>query len=70
MVGIVFMVIVGVFLAGSYRYGAVFIIIGRYLSVAVRCQRRFRRHISTGSYRSINISAQSLSVHRVIRYKL
>ena len=26
-------------------------IVGRFLSVAVRCQRRFRRHIGTGSYR-------------------
>ena len=36
MVGTVFIVVVGVFLAGSYRYGTVFMIIGRYLSVAVR----------------------------------
>ena len=26
-------------------------IVGRFLSVAVRCQRRFRRYIGTGSYR-------------------
>jgi len=37
-------------LAGSYRCGAVFVVVGRYLSVVVRCQRRFRRHIGTGSY--------------------
>ena len=26
-------------------------VVGRFLLVAVRCQRRFRRHIGTGSYR-------------------
>ena len=49
IVSTVVVVIVQVFLIGSYQYSAVFIIVGRYLSVAVQCQRGFHKHIGTGS---------------------
>jgi len=42
-------------------------IVGRFLSVAVRCQRRFRRRISTELIGSCSSTMQGLSVQVAVR---